>query len=74
LGTARCESPRQLTDAIDVADPAMLTLSVRRQLSASKDSGQSFWDLLRETGRAILPNTAGCLSAREAVQTARMAR
>ena len=32
LGTARYESPRQLTDAIEVADPAMLTVSVRRQL------------------------------------------
>jgi thiazole synthase len=74
LGTARYESPRQMTDAIGVADPAMLTVSVRRQLSASKDSGQPFWDLLRETGRVILPNTAGCLSAREAVQTACMAR
>ena len=74
LGTARYGSPRQLTDAIGVADPAMLTVSVRRQLSTSKDSGQSFWDLLRETGRTILPNTAGCLSAREAVQTACMAR
>lgn len=74
LGTARYESPRQLTDAIGVADPAMLTVSVRRQLAASKDSGQSFWDLLRETGRRILPNTAGCLIAREAVQTACMAR
>jgi thiazole synthase len=74
LGTARYESPRQLTDAIGVADPAMLTVSLRRQLSASKDSGQSFWDLLRETGRVILPNTAGCLSVREAVQTACMAR
>jgi thiazole synthase len=74
LGTARYESPCQLADAIGVADPAMLTVSVRRQLAASKDSGQSFWDLLRETGRRILPNTAGCLSAREAVQTACMAR
>jgi thiazole synthase len=74
LGTARYESPRQLTDAIAVADPAMLTVSVRRQLATSKDSGQAFWDVLRETGRRILPNTAGCLSAREAVQTACMAR
>lgn len=74
LGTARYESPRQLTDAIGVADPAMLSVSVRRQLAASKDSGQSFWDLIRETGRVVLPNTAGCLSAREAVQTACMAR
>src|SRR6266700_4072158 len=74
LGTARYESPHQLTDAISAADPAMLTVSLRRQLSASKDSGQSFWNLLRQTGRTILPNTAGCLSAREAVKTACMAR
>jgi len=74
LGTARYESPRQLTEAISAADPAMVTVSLRRQVSASKDSGQSFWNLVRETRRTILPNTAGCLSAREAVKTACMAR
>jgi thiazole synthase len=67
-------SPSLLTDAIRAADPTMLTAAVRRQLSASRDSGQSFWNLLRETQRAILPNTAGCLTAREAVRTACMAR
>jgi thiazole synthase len=74
LGTARYESPRQLTDAISAADPAMLTVALRRQISASKDSGQSFWNLLRETRRTILPNTAGCLSAREAIRTACISR
>jgi thiazole synthase len=52
----------------------MLTVSVRRQLSGSKDSGQSFWNLLRDTRRPILPNTAGCLSAREVIKTASIAR
>ena len=74
LGTARYDSPSLLADAIGAADPAMLTVSLRRQLSGSKDSGQSFWNLLRETQRTILPNTAGCLSAREAIKTACMAR
>ena len=74
LGTARYDSPSLLADAICAADPAMLTLSLRRQLSGSKDSGQSFWNLVRETQRVILPNTAGCLTAREAVKTACMAR
>lgn len=74
LGTARYESPQQLTDAIWAADPAMLTVSLRRQVSGSKDSGQSFWSLLQETQRTILPNTAGCLSAQEAVRTACIAR
>ena len=74
LGTARYDSPSLLADAIRAADPAMLTVSVRRQLSGSKDSGQPFWNLLRDTRRPILPNTAGCLSAREAIKTACMAR
>ncbi|MFZ3368763.1 MAG: thiazole synthase [Candidatus Sulfotelmatobacter sp.] len=74
LGTARYQSPRQLTDAIEAANPAMVTVSVRRQLSGAKDAGKTFWNLLRETRRTILPNTAGCHSAREAVNTACMAR
>ena len=74
LGTARYDSPSVLVDAISAADPAMLTVSLRRQISGPKESGQSFWNLLRETQRAILPNTAGCLSAAEAVKTACMAR
>ena len=74
LGTARYDSPSLLADAISAADPAMLTVSLRRQTSGSKDSGQSFWNLLRKSKRAILPNTAGCFSAREAVKTACMAR
>ena len=74
LGTARYDSPSLLADAIGAADPAMLTVSLRRQVSGSSDSGQSFWNFLRASGRAILPNTAGCLSSREAVKTACMAR
>jgi thiazole synthase len=74
LGTARFDSPSLLAGAIAAADPAMLTVSLRRQLSGSSESGQAFWNLLRETGRTILPNTAGCLTAREAVKTACLAR
>lgn len=74
LGTARYDSPAVLANAIRVADPALLTVSLRRQLSGSKESGESFWNLLRETKRTLLPNTAGCLTAQEAVKTACMAR
>jgi thiazole synthase len=74
LGTSRYESPRQLADAVAAADPAMLTVSLRREASSANNSSQSFWNLLRETGRTILPNTAGCHTVREAVNTACMAR
>ena len=78
LGTSRYESPLQSAAAIRAADPALLTVSVRRQFPggrlSSQNAGQSFWDRLRDTGRNILPNTAGCHTAREAVNTACMAR
>jgi thiazole synthase len=74
LGTARYESPSQLAEAIRAADPALLTVSLRRQLHGRKDAGQAFWSLLQETRKPILPNTAGCHTAREAVATACMAR
>ena len=74
LGTARYESPTQLAEAIRRANPAMLTVSLRRQLPGKKEAGQAFWNLLRETGKTILPNTAGCHTVHEAVTTACMAR
>jgi thiazole synthase len=74
LGTARYDSPSLLADAISAASPAMLTVSVRRQISGSTEAGDRFWSLIRQSGTAILPNTAGCLTAREAVKTACMAR
>jgi thiazole synthase len=74
LGTGRYDSPSVLADAIRAAAPAMLTLSVRRQVSGSNHSGQSFWSFVRETGRTILPNTAGCFTGSEAITTACVAR
>jgi thiazole synthase len=74
LGTARYTSPSLLAGAIDACSPAMLTLSLRRQISGANVSGQSFWDFAQSFGRAILPNTAGCFTASDAIATACMAR
>ena len=74
LGTARYESPKALVEAIDVADPAMVTVAIRKQIQGGLRAGQSFWDILRNTKRTLLPNTAGCYTVKEAVNTALMAR
>ncbi|WP_018151308.1 thiazole synthase [Leeia oryzae] len=75
LGTARYNSPRILQQAVEAAQPAMLTVSVRRQTQAGQtDSGQPFWQLLQTLGVPLLPNTAGCHSVQEAITTAEMAR
>ena len=72
LGTAQYPSPAVLQDAIRASGAEIITVSLRREMADG--SGASFWGLLRATGARILPNTAGCHSAQEAITTARMAR
>jgi len=73
LGTAQYPSPKILQDAIVSSACEIITVSVRRESSSDK-AGQHFWSLLKETNTHILPNTAGCRSAKEAITTAQMAR
>lgn len=74
LGTALYPSPQVMAAATRAARPALLTVSLRREGSG----GSGFWPLLEalctETGARLLPNTAGCHTAREAITTAQMAR
>jgi thiazole synthase len=74
LGTACYESPTTLVEAINVADPAMVTVALRKQIQGGRTAGQSFWEILRSTKRTLLPNTAGCYTVKEALNTALMAR
>ncbi len=81
LGTSRYPSPDVLEAAVQRAQPAMLTASVRRQTAmpghgagGTRDPGQGFWELLRKLAVPVLPNTAGCHSVQEAITTAQMAR
>jgi thiazole synthase len=73
LGTARYPSPAILARAIQAANTRIVTVSLRREAGGSR-GGESFWALVRESGARVLPNTAGCRTAREAVTTAQMAR
>lgn len=72
LGTAQYPSPKVLSEAFRRSGAGIATVSVRREAAAGE--GADFWALVRELGVRLLPNTAGCHSAREAVTTARMAR
>ncbi|WEF24382.1 thiazole synthase [Paracoccus sp. S3-43] len=70
LGTAGYPSPKILADAFARSGAGIATLSLRREAGG----GQDFWALIRSLGVRLLPNTAGCHGAREAVTTAQMAR
>ena len=73
LGTAQYPSPDVLADAVRASGTELVTVSLRRE-AAGERAGQSFWSLIQGLGVAVLPNTAGCHSVREAVTTAQMAR
>ena len=76
LGTAGYPSPQVLCEAIAAAGTQVVTVGLKRALAASGDNG--FVGIVRaackEGGARLLPNTAGCRSAREAVTLAQMAR
>lgn len=73
LGTALYPSPTVMQQAIRAAGCEMVTLGLRRQNPAAGD-GDAFWQILRDSGCRLLPNTAGCRSAREAITLAQMSR
>jgi thiazole synthase len=73
LGTAQYPSPRVLADAVEAARCDVVTVSVRRE-TAQGSTRQRFWDLIKDLGVRVLPNTAGCRTPKEAITTAEMAR
>jgi thiazole synthase len=73
LGTAQYPSPSSLKQAVEASGAEIVTVSLRRESSRAR-TGQGFWGLIEEMDVRVLPNTAGCRTAREAVATAKMAR
>ena len=74
LGTARYPSPQILESAVKIAQPAMVTASLRRQGANPSEISSGFWDLLKQLHVPVLPNTAGCHRPEEVFQIAQMAR
>ncbi|GIX30333.1 MAG: thiazole synthase [Porticoccaceae bacterium] len=73
LGTALYPSLEVMGRAVEASGAEVITVALRRQAPGS-GGGRSFWDYVKGLGRRLLPNTAGCHSAREAVALAHMAR
>lgn len=75
MGTAGYPSPQVLESAIGISGADVLTMGIKRQAAnVAQGSGKAWWDLIRVTGKRILPNTAGCRTAAEAITLAQMAR
>lgn len=74
MGTALYPSPQVMIDALKASQAQVITVSLRRQSPTKSAGNNQFWALIQELGCHLLPNTAGCYSAEEAIKTARLAR
>ncbi|MGH8776326.1 MAG: thiazole synthase [Jiangellaceae bacterium] len=71
LGTAGVASLEALQRAIVASGTQLVTVALRR---VEASTSGSLLDVLERCGVRLLPNTAGCRTAREGVVTARLAR
>ena len=72
VGTGKYKSGQETAQAIEASAAEMVTVAVRRvNLDRSKESLLDFIDPKKYF---LLPNTAGCYTAEEAIRAARMAR
>ena len=73
VGTAKYPSLDAMQAAHAASGAQMVTAAIRR-INLDDKSGKTLLDYIDRTRYAILPNTAGCYSAKEAVLTAKLAR
>jgi thiazole synthase len=71
LGTGGFTRLETLGEAIEVTGTSMVTVALRRM---DPHAQGSLMEVLDAHGVAVLPNTAGCYTARDAVRTAQLAR
>lgn len=71
LGTGGFPSLEVLANAIEASGTELVTIALRR---IDPHARGSLVDVLEEAGVSLLPNTAGCHTARDAVLTAKLAR
>jgi thiazole synthase len=71
IGTGGFRNLDVLAAAVEASGADLATVALRRVDPAGRGS---LVDVLAEAGCALLPNTAGCFTARDAVTTAQLAR
>ena len=73
VGTGKYPSLEIMQAAHEASGAQMVTVAIRR-INLDDASGKTMLDYIDRSKYAILPNTAGCYNAKEAVLTAQLAR
>lgn len=73
VGTGKYASMDTMRDALDASGSEVITVAVRRERLFNAE-GKSLLEYIDTDRYTILPNTAGCFSAEDAVRVARLGR
>lgn len=73
VGTGKYDTFERMRHALDASGADVVTVAVRRE-RLYNEQGQSLLDYLDLSRYTILPNTAGCFTAEDAVRVARLGR
>ena len=73
IGTGKYRSFPEMARALEASGADMVTVAVRR-VNLTDRSKESMLDFIDRKKYFILPNTAGCYNAEDAIRTARLAR
>lgn len=74
VGTGKYETFEIMQEALEVSGTECVTVAVRRLDLGRRDDGKGLLDFVDREKVALLPNTAGCFSAEDAVRAARLGR
>lgn len=73
VGTGKYQTNAVMAEALDASGAEVITVAVRRE-RLYNDKGESLLDAIDLDRYTILPNTAGCFTAEDAVRVSRMGR
>src|SRR5437588_9449508 len=73
LGTGKYRSDEKMLASLEASQCELVTVALRR-LDLDDPSKKTIQDVIDWTRHRILPNTAGCQTAEEAIRIARLAR
>ncbi|SEI55970.1 thiazole synthase [Allopseudospirillum japonicum] len=74
VGTGKYQDFQQTQDAIQASGAEIVTLAVRRTNLGQHPDEPNLLDILPPSQYTLLPNTAGCYNAKDAVRTCLLAR
>ena len=74
VGTGKYKDLQQTRDAVVASGAQIVTVAIRRTNIGQDKDAPNLLDVISPEQFTLLPNTAGCYSAKEAVRTCRLAR